>query len=158
MIGRANAGTTAFLLAGIAFCLPAFADGQERSWSTVVTEAGAFAADCTDCGADIGMLVACTQAGGPLAVAVQGAAASEGEDGAVAPIAFSVYGRTRYYTATVWRYGELGYVPEVIVGLRDPLIHALGRGRKVMVAFGDTHTTLSLNGSLVALRQLAASC
>jgi hypothetical protein len=134
------------------------ASAQSRTWSVRGHGAATVATDCTNCGDDTGMLIACKGAGLPAEVTVMWAALRKGVEGAGAPVVIEIDGKSRSYQARTLHYAEVGYPPAFTIAPNDPLIPALQSGRQANVHFGTTTTTISLTGAGPALEAFKAGC
>lgn len=156
--GRGRAAR--LVVAGLAAltCLSAAPGASARTWSANGDGAEITLTDCSDCGDDIGMLVACRGVSRPAEVTVHWAASDDGEDGASAPLAVEVDGARFSYPATTVYYGAIGYTPQFDLYPDDPLVEALQHGRRARFRFNGATAEIGLSGSRAAFQAFEAEC
>ncbi len=131
---------------------------DERQWAATGAAQDVVAADCTDCGDDVGMIIACRGANAPAEVTVNWAAVDTGQAGAVGPITFAINGRSFTYQAVDTYFGAIGYTPVFRIQPRDPLLAALASGQQADVSFGGRTTRIGLYGAYDALVSFVTQC
>lgn len=153
----------AVALAGFAVSVGTPAVASER-WVASGDGGDVTIAVCLDeCGDDIAAWVLCSTSGGAFVprLAVPWLALDEDSLSADDTLSINVDGVDFVRPAAFDEYGMVGFVPEVRIGLGDPLTAALATGQSAVVGLtgdGTVPKTLGLVGAGDALRAFAANC
>ncbi len=129
-----------------------------RIWSVTGVYGEIVAADCRDCGEDIGLMLACQGEGLSARMSVPWVAIENGFDGSVLPIEISIGNQQFSYRSTLNEWGMVGFVPEFIVSPNDLIVQALQSGYVARFEFEGISTDVSLRGSYDALEIFKAHC
>ena len=149
---------TAVVLA-IALCAaPHPAAAQQRTWHASGQGSFVIAADCQDCGEDIGIMFECRGLGRPADVSVPAVAVERRPGGRRHRIEFFVDGLGMAYDAEVERQGLVGYVPTLSIRQDDPLIERLAGGTSLRAVFAGRSSEITLRGARAALAAFASQC
>ena len=129
-----------------------------RRWSTSDSADGPFVADCTACGEDVGMFLACPSVGQPAIIAVPWLATENGPAGLTLPLEMTVGGQRFVYDATLTQPGMFGHVPQFQMNPHDPALEAMMAGNTAVLVFDGVQANIGLRGSRAALSRFEAQC
>ncbi len=142
----------------IAAALPSRAWTYQAGWRATGLYEEIVAADCSDCEEELGIIIACKGNGLPAEVTVNAAASQSGQDGAEAPVTFTIDGEDFTRTARTVEFGMIGFTPVFSLPPDDPILPALQGGARAFVTFNGARAKLSLKGSREALDIFKAHC
>ncbi len=131
---------------------------QGRRWSASGLNGDIVVADCTDCGDDIGVLIACQGVGQPAIVSVPWLATENGPAGLTLPLEMSIGSQRFVYDATLGNAGMVGHVPQFRMNPHDPALDALMAGSTATLIFDGVQANIDLRGSRSALSIFEAHC
>ncbi len=146
---------TAMLLSAAA---SASAGAYEAGWVATGLYEDIVAVDCRDCEEELGIIIACKGNGKPAEVTVNAAASQSGQDGAEAPVTFTIDGEAFTRTARTVEFGLIGFTPVFSLPPDDPIVAALQGGARAFVTFNGERAKLGLKGSREALDIFKAHC
>ncbi len=127
-----------------------------RHWSTQGTDNQIRLMDCTDCGDDIGIMVACQGPAKPALVTVNWAASER--DQTPDSLSLEINGTRYQRDIETTTSGMLGFTPQFLLSHNDPLIGALKSGASAQITFGEITTQIDLTGSAFAFDIFDAHC
>ncbi|WP_083238948.1 MliC family protein [Methyloceanibacter superfactus] len=130
----------------------------QAGWRATGLYEAIVAADCSDCEEELGIIIACKGNGLPAEVTVNAAASQSGQDGAEAPVTFTIDGEDFTRTARTVEYGLIGFTPVFSLPPDDPIVEALQGGSRAFVSFNGARAKLGLKGSREALDIFKAHC